>query len=214
MFLPIIDLSPTDSTCIYTTLEFVIDQAKSLNIRTPVLTFDQPLWLKATEIANCKSMNIVLILGGFPLMMSFMGSIGCLMKGSGLLEALSTSYGVNAIEHMMSGKAVSRGLRGHFLAASALQTKLMTPLFPNSNLQTDSYNNEIDQTDIEFDSYNECENDEDIESIDEEYMEVESDEDDFQFDKLNLEDLKNLEKLGENLLSHPEDPEKFLKSLK
>ena len=130
MFLPIIDLSPTDPTCIYTTLEFVIDQAKYLNIRTPVLTFDQPLWLKATEIANCKSMNIVLILGGSPLMMSFMGSIGSLMKGSGLSEALSTSYGVNAIEHMMSGKAVSRGLRGHFLAASALQTKLMTHYFP------------------------------------------------------------------------------------
>ena len=86
----------------------------------------------------------------------------------------------------------------------------MTPLFPNSNLQTDSYNNEIDQTDIEFNSYNECENDEDIESIDEEYMEVESDEDEFQFDKLNLEDLTNLEKLGENLLSQPEDPEKVL----
>ena len=50
MFLPIIDLSPTDPTCIYTTLEFVIDQAKSLNVRTPVLTFDQPFWLKATEI--------------------------------------------------------------------------------------------------------------------------------------------------------------------
>ena len=111
---------------------------------------------------------------------------------------------------MITGKAVSRGLHGHFLAASALQTKLMTPLFPNSNLQTDSYNNEVDQTDIEFDSYNECENDEDIESIDEEYMEVESDEVDFQFDKLNLEDLTNLEKLGENLLSHPEGPEKVL----
>ena len=69
------------------------------------------------------------------------------MKGSGLSEALSTCYGVNAFEHM-SGKAVSRGLRRHFLAASDLQTKLMTPLFPNSNLQTDSYNNEIDQTDI------------------------------------------------------------------
>ena len=99
MFLPIIDLSPTDPTCIYTTLEFVIDQAKSLNVRTPVLTFDQPFWLKATEIANCKSMNIVLILGGFHLMMSFMGSIGSLMKGSGLSEAFSTCYAINAIEH-------------------------------------------------------------------------------------------------------------------
>lgn len=66
-FLPIIDYSPTDPTCIYTTLEFVIDQENSLNIRTPVLTFDQPLWLKATEIANCKSINAVLIFEGFHL---------------------------------------------------------------------------------------------------------------------------------------------------
>ena len=66
-FLPIIDYSPTDPTCIYTTLEFVIDQENSLNIRTPVLTFDQPLWLKATEIANCKSINTVLIFEGFHL---------------------------------------------------------------------------------------------------------------------------------------------------
>ena len=107
MFLPIIDLSPTDPTCIYTTLEFVTDQSRSLNIRMPVLTFDQSHWLKATEITNCKLMNIVLILGGFHLMMSFMGSICSLMKGSGLSEAFSTCYGINAIEHMTSGKAVS-----------------------------------------------------------------------------------------------------------
>ena len=107
MFLPIIDLNPTDPTCIYTTLEFVTDQSRSLNIRMPVLTFDQSHWLKATEIENCKLMNIVLILGGFHLMMSFMGSIRSLMKGSGLSEAFSTCYGINAIEHMTSGKAVS-----------------------------------------------------------------------------------------------------------
>ena len=57
-------------------------------------------------------------------MMSFMGSIGALMKGSGLSGALSTCYGINAIEHMISfqfpEKSVSQGLRGHFLAASAL----------------------------------------------------------------------------------------------
>ena len=48
---PIIDLKPTDYTCIYSTLLFVINQCKKLNITTPSTTFDQPLWLKATEIA-------------------------------------------------------------------------------------------------------------------------------------------------------------------
>ena len=112
----------------------------------------------------------------------------------------------------MSRKTVSRGLRGHFLAASALQIKLMTPLFPKPNLKTDSYNSESDQSDAEFESENECENDEDIECIGEEHIEVESNENDFPFDTLNLEDLANLKTLGENLLNHPEDPVKSLKS--
>ena len=130
--LPIIDLNPSDLSCIYSTLNFVIDQAEQLNMETPVLTFDQPLWLKATEIVSAKSLKVVLVLGGFHLMMSYLGSIGTLMKGSGLSEALQTSYGRNTVEHIMSGKAVSRALRGHFLASSALTTKLLKPIFPTN----------------------------------------------------------------------------------
>ena len=63
--LPIIDLNPTNYTCIYSTLLFVIDQCKRLNIPTPSITFDQPLWLKATYISVEKSLNIVIHLGGF-----------------------------------------------------------------------------------------------------------------------------------------------------
>lgn len=50
LMLPIIDLSPTDMSCIYSTLRFVESQAKDLGVETPVITFDQPLWIKATEI--------------------------------------------------------------------------------------------------------------------------------------------------------------------
>ena len=46
--LPIIDLDPTNMSCIYSTLTFISTQAKKLSIITPVATFDQPLWLKAT----------------------------------------------------------------------------------------------------------------------------------------------------------------------
>lgn len=105
-----------------------------------------------------------------------------------------------------------------FLAASALQTKLITPLFSNSNLKTDSYNNEFDQSDTEFDSCNDCENefenDEDIESIGNEYIEVESVEDDFCFDTLSLKDLAYLEKLGEIYLTTQKTQKNLLKSLK
>ena len=130
--LPIIDLDPSNMSCIYSTINFVIDQAKRLNIETPVLTFDQPLWLKVAEIINVKSIRIVLILVGFHLIMSFLGSIGKLMKGSEISEALQTVYGKNAVEHMMSGKAVTRAIRGHFRTSSALFTKLISPIFQAS----------------------------------------------------------------------------------
>ena len=63
--LPIIDLDPNDYLCIYSTLVFILNQAKKLNIRTPCLTFDLPLWLKSMDIVNAKSFDVVIILGGF-----------------------------------------------------------------------------------------------------------------------------------------------------
>ena len=68
--------------------------------------------------------------------MNFVGSIGSVMKGPGLEEALETVYGPNAVthtqDHMMSGKAISRALaivlRGHFLVKGRLVNKLMSEL--------------------------------------------------------------------------------------
>ena len=113
-FLTIIDLSPSDPSCIFITLEFAMDQAKSVNVETPVITFDQPLWIQATGI-ELKPVSIVVILGGFHFMMSYMGSVGTLMKGSGLEEALAAYYGSNTVEHMITGKPVLRALQGHLL---------------------------------------------------------------------------------------------------
>ena len=85
-YLPIIDLNPNDDQCIYSTLKFIEEQSAFLNIDTPVITFDQPLWLKATDIIFSKHLNIVCRLGGFHLIMSFLGSIGKLMEKSGIEE--------------------------------------------------------------------------------------------------------------------------------
>ena len=115
LLLPIIDLSPSDESCTYSTLIYIQRQTERLDIPTPCITFDQPLWIRAAEIIKAKLLNIVCRHGGFHTMMSFMGSIGSMMKGSGLEEALETVYGPNAVAHMISGKAISRALRGHFL---------------------------------------------------------------------------------------------------
>lgn len=109
----IIDLNPSNYTCIFSTLLFLIEQCKKLNIVTPSITFDQPLWLKATEIAVEKSLNIVVHLGGFHTLMSFVGSIGSLMDGSGIESVLQLVYGENSINHILRGKAISRAIRAH-----------------------------------------------------------------------------------------------------
>ena len=85
---PIINLNPSDENCIYTTLLFIQRQATSMNVATPSLTFDQPLWLKAYEIAKSKQLDIVVRLGGFHTLMSFLGSIGAVIGGSGLNKLL------------------------------------------------------------------------------------------------------------------------------
>ena len=133
-YLPILDMDPSDLTCIYSVLVFILKQAEQMQVKTPVVTFDQPLWLKAMEIVKAKSLPIVLILGGFHLMMSFLGSVGTLMKGSGLTDAFQAIYGSNAVEHIMTGKAVSRALRAHFLTESALTTKLLSKFIPKDVL--------------------------------------------------------------------------------
>ena len=80
-------------------------------------------------------------------MMSILGSIGSMMKGSGLEEALEQVYGTNAIAHMMSGKAVSRALRGHFLVESALVNKLIMAIIPNRRVESELKEETIDTSD-------------------------------------------------------------------
>ena len=67
------DLLWPDETCIYSTLCFIIDQAKKLQLQTSSVTFDQPLWLKAMGIKKEENLDIIIRLGGSHVMMSFPG---------------------------------------------------------------------------------------------------------------------------------------------
>lgn len=63
-----------------------------------------------------RELNVVCRLGGFHILMNYLGAIGTIMKGSGLMECLETCYGSVTPTHMMTG-AHAKALRGHFLAA-------------------------------------------------------------------------------------------------
>ena len=125
MFLPMIAMDPNDLSCIYSTLNFISSHAAKYNV-CPVVTFDQPLWLKAFTIVESQPQlqPMVIRLGGFHTMMSYLGCIGHLMRGSGLQELLQVVYAPNSVIHMMSGRAVSRAVRGHLLVDAALNALL------------------------------------------------------------------------------------------
>ena len=85
LFLPMIDLNPGDMTCIYSTLHYISSHARRHNV-TPIVTFDQPLWLKAITVqesvpSESDIASIVLRLGGFHTMMSFLGAMGHIIAG-------------------------------------------------------------------------------------------------------------------------------------
>ena len=127
--LPIIDMDPTSETCIHSTLLYVMKQAQQIGLPTPCITFDQPLWLKAVSIAKSGNLDVVIRLGGFHTLMSFLGSIGAAMAGSGIEEVLGEIYAENTVPHLLSGKAIARALRGHFIVHAALMRNLFKRVF-------------------------------------------------------------------------------------
>ena len=109
-FMPIIDLKSSEEDCLYSTLCFIAEQASRMNIPDPCVTFDQPSWIKSVKIVKSKNMGIICRLGGFHMLMSYLGSISFIMESSGLSNALETVYGTNTVTHMVSGKTYSRAI--------------------------------------------------------------------------------------------------------
>ena len=52
--------------------------------------------------------------------MSYLGAIGKVMKGSGIEELFNEVYAENTVQQIISGKSISRALRAHLPAESAL----------------------------------------------------------------------------------------------
>ena len=123
--LPVINLHVTDYNALFSFLSYIAKRSKELNIPLPCVTFDQQPYIIAFEIVVSKNMKIFVRIGGFHQLMSFLGAIGTLMEGSGLRPALETVYSPVTVNHMFSGKAIARSLRGDMFAASAVFSILL-----------------------------------------------------------------------------------------
>lgn len=69
------------------------------------------------------------------MVMSFLGSIGYIMAGSGLKEALSFIYVLNSVDKMLDRHAFARSIRGHGLVRVALLKLIYEKIRIDQNLQ-------------------------------------------------------------------------------
>lgn len=168
-FLPMIDMNPSDLSYVYSTLLFVCREARRYQ-RTPVLTFDQPLFWKAMTIIwnepdNSQLKSIVIRLGAFHTEMSFLSCIGHIVEGFGIQEILEIIYATNTVPHMLSGKAIAGAIRCYFLIDTALHCLLGSALF-GINLPSSDENDLGEQTPLDSENntileeaskmYNQC----------------------------------------------------------
>ena len=72
-----------------------------------------------------KKLDIVGRLGGFHTFMSFLGSVGNLMMGSGIEELFAEVYAEDTVKHMTTGKAYARSLRAHLMTQNLLVEHLV-----------------------------------------------------------------------------------------
>ena len=79
-----------------------------------------------SEPADSDLRQVVLRLGSFHTEMSFIGSIGHLIAESRLKELLELIYVPNAVEHILTGKAIARAVRAHLLVDAVLNTLILS----------------------------------------------------------------------------------------
>ena len=116
--LPFINVDPTRPDTIYSALSYVqtLCEKQQLGIAP-----DQPLFIKASEMVHSSFdfARIVSRLGGFHLIMSYMGAIGAVMRGSGIAECLEFMHLT-----LISGHAYVCATRAHLLTSAALVTHI------------------------------------------------------------------------------------------
>ena len=72
-----------------------------------IITFDLPLWIKATRIVLETGMRIVVRLVGFHILKNFSGCIGCIMAGAHK-------------NYISDDRCYYKALRAHFLIDAAI----------------------------------------------------------------------------------------------
>ena len=123
---------------IFRTNEIPLKRKEQVEVSGCLALYWKAVTIQHNEDYGSAIKNIVLRLGPFHTEMSFLGSIRYLMSGSGLQEVLEIIYADTSVTHMLSGKAISRAMRGHLLLDTALNTLLMMNAYKIDEFNSDA----------------------------------------------------------------------------
>nr|CAH7764460.1 unnamed protein product [Callosobruchus chinensis] len=116
--LPFVNGQPSDQTTLHSALLYAVQKSNECNQETIFVTFDLPFIVEQSENPDFK--RIVVRLGGFHLLLSYLGAIGHIMEGSGLEDLWATVYAGESVKKLMTGHAFSRSVRAHILTFTAI----------------------------------------------------------------------------------------------
>lgn len=131
VYLPLIDKAPADPATIMSAMLKARAVTEATGQEYVVFTADQQLYRVAAHVMwenQALFGNIYLRLGGMHLLMSYVGCIGYLMAGSGIVEVLSEAFG--GVLKMLTGKKYPNNVR----ALRMLVEELIRPLFQTRNM--------------------------------------------------------------------------------
>ena len=125
---PLIDMVPAEPDTMLTAMCVEIDISEQSGQDMAIFTCDQQLYKIAVQIQwnEPERFNDMIIrLGGMHMFMSFLGSIGSLMKGTGLEQIMATVFG--GVKKMLDGKKYPDNFRALRIVAEELLRDVIDP---------------------------------------------------------------------------------------
>lgn len=124
-YCPMLDYKSTEPATVYTVLKMIQKISTHLEQRNAVITFDWAIYHVAREIQWDRPnefANVIIRMGGFHLVLAYLGAIGKMHSSSGMKEILEESgmYSSTIAKQILAGGQYNRCVRAHKLMYETL----------------------------------------------------------------------------------------------
>ena len=127
VYLPLIDMTPSDPDTIMTALHEAKRLTKERGQKNAIFTSDQQLYKVAVEVQWAyprEFSDVINRLGRMHTLTCFVGAVGTLMQGSGLSEVLESTFA--GVTKMLSGKKFQQNIRAMRLVLEEMLRSTMS----------------------------------------------------------------------------------------